>query len=118
MNHSILVIVNSEERLQQVKAVADPSPHTIDVVVGVENAIAQLYQFPYEGILYEDFTDSVEERKLLKIISLEQTPPSWLKKEPAMTWEECLEQLLRNMAPSIRILDGAFENDIYNICLN
>jgi len=116
MKHSILVIVDSQLSLDQADALE--SPHIIDVVVGVENAIEQLYQLPYDAILYEGFTDSVEEKKLLKIISLEQTPPTCLKKDPASTWEQSLQQLIRSIPPSVQIIDGTFENDLFNICLN
>jgi hypothetical protein len=88
------------------------------VVTGVENAIEQLYQLPYDAVLYEGFSSTMEERKLLKIISLEQTPPVCQKKQTALTWAESVDQLIRSIPPSVQIMDGTFENDIFRICLN
>ena len=116
MKRSILIIVNDSTDLALVQHLS--TKEEIVSVLGVEAGIEQLYQLPFDGIIYEPTDDSREEKKLRKLLSLEPEAPVLLKKEPHSSWEECLTEIIKSIPLNIVLFDGIAKEEMYNICLN
>ena len=116
MKHRILVIVNNTENL---KLAADLiSKNEISIVTDVEAAIEQLYKMQFDALLYSDSLEATEEKKLLKILSLQEEPPVTHKKDAWVSLETSLQDLIKSIPSHINFIDDGFKNAGLNICLN
>ena len=116
MKHRILVIVNNTEGLNLAADLI--SKNEISIVANVESAIEQLYKMQFDALLYTDSLDATEEKKLLKILSLQEEPPVTLKKEAWVSIETSLQDLIKSIPLKINFIDDGFKNAGLNICLN
>ena len=116
MKHRILILVNDNESLNLVQEIF--SKNDINIVTDVESAIEQLYKMQFDGVLYAPGLEETEEKKLLKILSLQEEPPIILRKEAWVSWETGLTDLIKSIPPKINFIDDGFKNAGFNICLN
>lgn len=116
MKRKILIIVNDVADLEQVQILS--TKEELSVVQDVESAIEQLYRMDFDGILYEAGLEESQEKKLLKILSLQEEPPVIVRKESWSNWESSLDELIKSIPLKIRFIDDGFKNAGLNICLN
>ena len=116
MKRNILIILNDAKAVDQVKNLH--STNDLNVMIGVEAAIEQLYKMNFDGVIYEAGMDVSEEKKLLKILSLEDETPVIYKKESSDSWETSLQELVSSLPYKIHFIDDGFKNAGLNICLN
>lgn len=116
MKRKILIILNDPRDQEQLQN--SPSKAELNIVNNIETAIEQLYKMDFDGVLFESGLEQSQEKKLLKIISLEQEPPFILKKESWHNWESSLEQLIKSIPLKVHFIDDGFKNAGFNICLN
>jgi|GEM_PF-2963047 len=116
MKRKILIILNDSSDLDKVNSIT--TTQELNIVLDVETAIEQLYKMEFDGILYQAGLEQSEEKKLLKILSLEDEPPVIHKKEAWTDWDISVEELIKSIPLKIHFVDDGFRNAALNICLN
>lgn len=116
MKHKILMIINDTTDLKAVQGLS--AKQDLTIVLNVESAIEQIYRMDFDAVLYEAGLAENEEKKLLKILSLQVDVPVILRKESWTPWESGLDEIIKSIPLKINFIDDGFKNAGLNICLN